>query len=323
MLGPDLRVARLGAAASALLAVLLAPIGALAQSVSLGERTPAEGLVLPPASAATVDDAASGTINPAGLGLMRDLQLEYFHSRETLGPGLVGDGLYGGWTIENVLALGLSVEWLRPGGSAAYDKTHLTVALAPDRDLSLGFAYNIFGSSDPALGKLTSMDLGLTWRPWTFVSVAASVRDLDNPALGTSGISIPRRYDLGLAVQPFGAGLTLAGDYLFLGEQNTTTLSGVPQGPGNGQVGLTGQLAVAGMGLSIGAGLPVGASGATARNAFLEVALRFDIDEHVALLASYAPADLRSSVAGLGLLDVGARFSKESFSDLPSVSARS
>src|SRR5450432_1231983 len=82
----------------------LAPsLEALAQTVSVGTRTPTDGLVLPPTSAATVDGAASGVINPAGIGLMRGLQFEYWYNHEVIGAdgpyaldphGIYGNGFY-------------------------------------------------------------------------------------------------------------------------------------------------------------------------------------------------------------------------------------
>ena len=161
--------------------------------------------------------------------MMRGLQLEYFHERETPGPGIVGDGVYGAATLFDFLTPGLSVEWVRPGaGLAAYHKTHWSLALSPDRTFSLGLAYNLFGSSDPILSSLTSWDAGLTWRPWRFISLGASARDFDNPSLGATALHAPRRFDGALAVHPFGPCFTLAGDYLFL----TDGATGRPERPG-------------------------------------------------------------------------------------------
>ncbi len=300
-------------ACRALVCLSLVCIGALparAQTFSIGQRTTTEGLVLPPESAATVEDAASGTLNPAGLGMMRGLQLEYFHDRETPGPGMVGDGLYGAATLFDVVTPGLSVEWIRPGqGLAAYNKTHWSVALSPDRTFSLGLAYNLFGSPDPLLSSLTSWDAGLIWRPWRFISLGASARDFDNPALGSTLMHAPRRFDGALAVHPFGSGFTLAGDYLFFTDGDGY---GAPvNGPGNGRVGLTAQLNLAGFGVSLGAGIPVGQN----RMAYGQLGLSI-ATEHVAALGAWSPALQGDNPLGTQALNVGLRLSKESFTSV-------
>jgi len=277
---------------------------ARAQTFSIGQRTPTEGLVLPPESAATVEDAASGTLNPAGLGMMRGLQLEYFHERETPATGIVGDGVYGAATLFDVLTPGLSFEWVRPGaGLSAYHKTHWSIALSPDRTFSLGLAYNLFGSSGPLQSSLTSWDAGLTWRPWRYISLGASARDFDNPALPTAGHA-PRRFDGALAVHPFGSCFTLAGDYLFL----TDGASVNQNGPGNGRVGITAQLNLGGFGVSLGTGIPVGRNQIAYGQLGLSIAT-----EHVAAFGAWSPALQGDNPTGTQALTVGVRLSKESF----------
>jgi protease-4 len=298
----------------ALACAALSSVPARAQTFSIGQRTVTEGLVLPPESAATVEDAASGTLNPAGLGMMRGLQLEYFHERETPGAGIVGDGLYGAVTLFDVLAAGLSLEWVRPGdGLAAFHKTHWALALSPDRTFSLGVAYNLFGSSDPILNSLTSWDAGLTWRPWKFLSLAASARDFDNPALAATTAHAPRRFDGAVALRPFGSHFTLAGDYLFL----TDGAAPSQNGPGNGRVGITAQLELAGFGVSLGTGIPVGRNQMTFGELGLSIAT-----EHVAAIGAWSPALQGGSPLGTQALDVGFRISKESFRSIAPPLAR-
>ena len=296
--------------------LLMCPLPALGQTVSLGQRTPGAGLLLPPESAATASDASSGNINPAGIGLMRGLQLEYFHSHETESGGLTGDGLYGAATFFDVLAAGLSIEWLRPGESAAYHKTHWSLALSPDRTFSLGVAFNTFGSSDPLLDSLTSWDAGFTWRPLRFVSLSASALDFDNPALGTTGQHLPRRFDGALALRPFGPALTVAGDYLFFADGSAFGGT-VQNGASNGRVGLTATLELAGFGVFAGVGLPVGQNQNTYGQLGLSIATA-----HLAALGSWAPALHGDSPLGTAAFDVGLRLSRESFPSIAAPGAR-
>lgn len=314
----------------ALLTLLALLPGALAraQTVSLGRRGPTDGLVLPPTSAATVDDAASGVINPAGLGLMRGFQLEYFHDREELSPSVVGDGVYLGGTLFDSIGLGASLEWIRPTGGVdwpAYRKSHWTLAYSPDRSLSFGVAYNAFASEDPLIASLTSWDVGITARPMEFLSLAASVRDLDTPSYGT--LTLPRQYDLSLALRPFGPGYTVAVDYLVLGEQE---LAAEGLGPANGRLGVTAQLQIIrGLALLLGAGIPLspGAQAtpfsqaqATPLGTTVQAGLSLDLD-HVGFIGAVG-AGSQAIDPSHGALSLGLRLSAESFASPPAPSAQ-
>ena len=294
--------------AAAALVLVLSP-AALAQTVSLGQRSPAEGLILAPESAATVDDATAGTLNPAGIGLMHGMQLEYWHDRELFdNAGVVGDGVYGAATLSDWFSAGLSVEWLRPG-TDSYTKTHAGIALSPLRAFSIGLGFSWFGSGDPFYAGLTSWDAGLTWRPIKYLSLAASARDFDNPALSTSGLRVPRRFDFAAGFRPFGDRFTLAADYLF----STDGYDPLLNGPSNGRVGVTARVDLPfGVGLLGGLGIPVGANQTTYGQIGLSIAT-----EHAAVMGSYAPSSA-GSVFDLGVANIGLRLSSESFEGLPS-----
>jgi protease-4 len=315
--------------APALILALLVPGSrALAQTVSVGTRTPTDGLLLPPASAATVEGAASGVINPAGIGLMRGLQFEYWYNHEVLGPdgpygldphGIFGNGFYLAGTLFDVLGLGLSFEALNPAGSASYRKTHFTVAVSPTRAFSTAFAFNLFGSSDPSISSLTSWDWGMTIRPVKYLSLAASIRDFDAPqyyGLGTPGVGIalPRQYDFAMALRPLWQWLTLAADYQFLGEQN---VPGQGLGPSQGRLGLTldANIVPAGIDLTFGAGFalgtyPIGFNEAVSRT-YLQLMLTF-ITEHVQASLAYVSYEAGQPFT-LGSWNAGLRATMESW----------
>ncbi len=300
---------RYGLALSAF-ALLLAS-AALAQTASLGQRSLTDGLLLAPESAATVDDATAGTLNPAGIGLMHGMQLQYWHDRELVGnsgTGVLGDGVYAAAAITDWLSAGLSMEWLRRDGLPGYTKTHGEIALSPSRAFSLGVGFSGFSSSDTVLGSLTSWDVGLTWRPIKYVSLAASARDFDNPAISGTGYRAPRRFDFAAAFRPFGPRFSLAADYLFMTDGYDSTL----EGPGNGLVGVTALVDLPfGVGLLGGLGVPVGANQTTYGQIGLRIAT-----EQVAVTGSYAPSSAGSAL-DLGLANVGVRLSAESFEGLP------
>ena len=299
----------------------LAP-AALAQTIAVGGRSPTDGLLLPPSSAATVEDAASGAINPAGVGLVRGLQLEYFHDREQEGANVVGDGAYLAATLFDVLSLGASLEWIRPTNGFAwpsYRKTHWTLAWSPDKSFSLGLGLNVFSSTYLPMNGLTSWDAGLILRPWSWLSAGASVRDFDTPTF--NGVTQPRKYDFALGIRPFKDWATFAVDYLFFGENEVDSLS---QGPSNGRISITAQLKlVRGLGLLLGGSLPLNQNTGYAfapSSPTVELGLALDT-EHTGLVAAVASPGNNVSASN-GDLILGARLSMEAFPTLPSPLAR-
>jgi protease IV len=292
----------------ALLALVLVALPARAQTVLYGERGPTDGLFVQPLSAATVDDAASGIINTGGLGLMRGLQLEYFHDRELEGAGFRGDGFYLANNFFEAISAGLSFEWLVPGGTgASYRKTHLSLATSAARTFSLGVGFNLFGSDNPGLNALTSWDVGFTVRPSSWLSVAFSVRDFDRPSL--DGSPLPPRFDLALGLRPVQR-LTLTSDYFFLGGP-PTTVSKPPRGFDNGRLGFTGKYVFApGWGLLAGFSVPFNAP-PSSPGPFLQLGLSLDFG-HLGVVTSVAAAG-NSFGDDTGVWNLGLRLSTESF----------
>jgi protease-4 len=309
-----------------LLASLAVGPAAFAQTISVGGRSPTDGLLLPPSSAATVEDAASGSINPAGVGLVRGLQLEYFHDREQEGPSIVGDGAYLAATFFDVVSAGVSLEWIRPTNGYSwwnYRKTHWTLAWSPDPSFSLGLALNVFSSNSPTglccLNGVTSWDAGLILRPWSWLSLGASVRDFDTPTF--AGVTQPRKYDFAIGIRPYKDWATFAVDYLFFGENEIDSLA---QGPTNGRLALTAQLKLfRGLGLLLGGSLPLNQNTGYAfvpSSPTVELGVALDT-EHLGLVGAVASPGNNVSASG-GDLILGARMSLEAFPSLPNPLAR-
>lgn len=184
--------ARLALACAAL---LLSPV-ALAQSAVVVDR--ARGLpvgLAVPGTVAGADEPTALAVNPAGLGFVDGPVLQY--AFEGGRGGFSGNGLYLATPL-GPLVPGLSFEWVSPAGSPRYLRTNLALALGFGQVLSLGYAWSFYASPDPAWDSLFSMDAGLTWRPFRFLSLGASALGLE---ARLAGRSLPVRYVFGGALR--------------------------------------------------------------------------------------------------------------------------
>ncbi len=187
------------------IALLCLPSTTFAQTTP----TPTDGIVLPDASITTRADATSVELNPAGLGFMRygqlalgvqhaDADVEGIDSEGVAAFLAGGTGRIGG---------GLGVQWLdRPVlgvNNKDYRKYTLGAGVSTASNVSLGAAFNFFGSSDnKQLDDLTSWDVGLMWRPSDNVGFGLRVRDLNQPFLNDTH-AIPIRTAIGAALRFF------------------------------------------------------------------------------------------------------------------------
>lgn len=189
----------------------LLPSLALAQTGAVDSApTPPRGITLPPTNSALVDEAPALALNPAGLGFQEAGQLFYLHERD-LGSDTVGDAVFLGARILGMGA-GFSLEWIRGENAPDYRKTSFGLALGPPT-LKLGGAIHDYSSDDRSIGRLTSWDVGLTARPFRFLSLAVVARDANAPA--HDGFKLPRRYDFGVGLRPLDERYTLGVDWLF------------------------------------------------------------------------------------------------------------
>ncbi|ACG72431.1 signal peptide peptidase SppA, 36K type [Anaeromyxobacter sp. K] len=199
---------------AALALALAAPAAAHAQLSAVTDRVqglPA-GLAVPSLGAAVAEEPADLSANPAAIGFLGGLGLQYFHE-SGLRPGARGDGLYAGDRL-GPLGVGYSVEWLRPGldaGGERWRRSRLGLTLGDGRALSLGVAWTWIASRNDAIEQAGGWDLGLTLRPTRWLSIGAAMLGRD-ARLG--GADVPVRYDLGLATRLWHDRLTLSADLL-------------------------------------------------------------------------------------------------------------
>ncbi|MGI5860495.1 MAG: signal peptide peptidase SppA [Myxococcales bacterium] len=194
---------------SALCLLFFAPAAA-AQPESVAFRAPTSGIALPPTGVAIEDQGTSPAINPAGLALVHGPSVFYLHERN-IDLDLVADGLFFSVGFGG-LSLGFSPQWVRTGTGPDVRKTQWTLALGSEV-FSLGANLNFFQSDQSAsLDALSTWDAGLLVRPWRYLSIGASVLDLDGDTV--DGQRLARRYDIGIGIRPFTDRLELAADLL-------------------------------------------------------------------------------------------------------------
>lgn len=192
--------------------LLLLPSLALAQTPAiLRPAVSSRGVTLPPEATAIVDEATALSINPGGLRYVGSPQLFYVHERNRA-LDQVGNGLFAGATLLGTVGLGFGVEWLRNQTELDYRRSSLGFALGTDT-LALGATYHAFSAEDPDFDKLYSWDIGLSARPWREFSYSVVARDINAPTRGA--YTLPRTFDVGIGVRPFGERYTLGVDYLF------------------------------------------------------------------------------------------------------------
>ncbi|HYG69396.1 MAG TPA: signal peptide peptidase SppA, partial [Anaeromyxobacteraceae bacterium] len=167
------------------------------------------GLVLPSFGAAAAEEATALEVNPAGIGFVHRLSLQYFHEGDGT-PGSDADGVYATVRLGGG-NLGYSQSWVRPGEGSRYRKQTWAVALGDGRALSLGIAWNRWSSPNEAVDDVKSWDLGLTVRPWRHLSIGAAARDLD---ARLAGAPLPIRWDVGLATRFLDDTFTVSADLL-------------------------------------------------------------------------------------------------------------
>ncbi|MFL5262244.1 MAG: signal peptide peptidase SppA [Anaeromyxobacteraceae bacterium] len=193
--------------------LLAAPLAASAQTINLSGRAANEpvGIAVPNASVAGGEEPAAAAANPAAVGFVDDLALQYFHEARNR-TGQAGDGAYLAVPL-GALVPSLSMEWMRPreGGGTHFRKTRFGLALSPSQAFSLGVAANWFASPDRDLDRLWNLDAGLTLRPWRHLSLGASALGMIG-RLG--GQRLPIRYDFGVATRLLRDALTLSADLL-------------------------------------------------------------------------------------------------------------
>lgn len=188
---------------------LLLPLAALAQTGTLSNPGPARGANLPPTGVALADTAYARAINPAGLVHLGGAEL-YYALEVSLARDQLAQSLYlaGGGSG---LGAAFSVDWIR--GTPDVRQLAWSLALGGE-ELSLGVGYHwLHSRGNPDLEGLGSVDVGVLSRPFRFLALGATARNLDQPTQGAT--TLRREYAAGIGLRPLGDRYTLGVDYLF------------------------------------------------------------------------------------------------------------
>lgn len=171
-------------------------------------------------SVAVDDDAAALFINPAGLGMYRDSNSYTSISvagKDVLGVSLAGKmGPFGlGYSRQHMWRPGDDPEAGLRRSNDAVDVYYTGLALGDGRSFSVGFDYRWFRPQFGERKKTGTWDLGAMYRPASFLSVGAAVRNLSEPDVlgdGAGAFGMKTTYVAGVAVRPVGDKLTLMAD---------------------------------------------------------------------------------------------------------------
>jgi protease-4 len=191
------------------------PFAARAQAPLNLDRPVTTGVQLPPATVAGDQNALSLALNPAGLAF-GPWSAAYLHE-EAFQPGPAarrGDALFanlGGMLPGDQFSQGLAlgIEWLRnfKGSCTAAEpclrRTSLAYSLGSPV-FALGGAWRFYQSDEnPDITRLGTLDLGVIFRPASWLSVGLTGQALNAPNFGSSAVA--RRYTAGLALRPVAA----------------------------------------------------------------------------------------------------------------------
>ena len=177
----------------------------------LAGEPPTLGVHLPDPSLVSSDSAAGVEVNPAALGLGRSWSV-LLHHAELREDGRVaggGDALLTSFPLPLLksFTLGAGVQWLRPARAMGYDnsfKMSLAVAWRLKRVFALGLGYHWFmADGDSPMDSLSTLDLGLVFRPWEWLGAGMVVRNLSGPDY--DGFPLQRTWDFELLARPLGS----------------------------------------------------------------------------------------------------------------------
>jgi protease-4 len=173
--------------------------------------TPASSVILE-------DDALALDVNPAALGRLPAYSVAFLHSEVDQRQGWLarGDALYLAAPIFGPLALGGTVQSIRPGSLAARppgdrnaDRAMAAFgfALSPNPSFSVGLTTRTFASSNARFDGLTAIDIGVLFRPSPWLGMSLVGRDLfvSRSGFGTDGLDLGSSALLSAAFRPLGS----------------------------------------------------------------------------------------------------------------------
>ncbi|GDX78634.1 hypothetical protein LBMAG42_04450 [Deltaproteobacteria bacterium] len=166
---------------------------------------PVERPELPFKGAAGEDGAHTLYFNPALLNFDRDpVYAVYYDTADAVAGG--GNALTFATTGSGV---GVGVSYRDLVGSSAWWTLTSGVSLRLTDSLAAGSAIH-WQLPNGGNDNFVSWDLGLAWRPTSWLGLGGAVLNLGSPA---PDLGVVTRYDAGVALRPFGDALTLGVDY--------------------------------------------------------------------------------------------------------------
>ncbi|MCA9519365.1 MAG: signal peptide peptidase SppA [Myxococcales bacterium] len=176
-------------------------IGWATPSFAQGANSPTRGVRLLSESVSDSWDASALELNPAGIGFIDGWNFAFYHATFGEKDG-EGDSVFfaariiGPWTV----GFGMQfLRWSQFGGD--YLKLTITNTLNLHRTFAIGFSYNFFvDDKDRDIRKLGSFDVGLIYRPFSWLSLGLAVKDIDTPLF--RGKPLNRFYDVAVGLRP-------------------------------------------------------------------------------------------------------------------------
>ncbi|MDD9932742.1 MAG: signal peptide peptidase SppA [Myxococcales bacterium] len=171
----------------------------------------------PASSIVALDDALALDQNPAALAMLPSWSLAYLHAELDRSDAWLarGDALYFASPVFGPLAIGTTIQSIRPEGGAArplatggdVDRAMgaFSLALGGDR-FSFGLTTRGFSSGNSRFDGLGAVDVGMLLRPSSRLSASLVARDLfvSREGFGTGGLDLGSSFLLGLGIRPFG-----------------------------------------------------------------------------------------------------------------------
>jgi hypothetical protein len=175
-------------------------LGVMLSAAPMASADRSRAVALPFPSIADPDGTNALSQNAAALSALGGWELRLYSSQLDDLDGQ-GTSVTFGAPVWGGLSLGLGLDFLRPADQDSFGSVTLGAAWEVQHAFRIGVAGRFFWSDhDSALEDATSVDLSLLFRPTGWLSLGITAANLNTPDLGV-GI-VPRRYGLGLAVQP-------------------------------------------------------------------------------------------------------------------------
>ena len=179
----------------------IALLGVLALAAPAAAQEGTAGTLVPLPSVAEPAGVTSLLHNPAGLATLPDWEARLYNTQLDAGQGEGTAFLYG-LPVFGPLSMAAGLELLRPPSPAdSRFRLSLGASWRLGRSTTLGLAWrHVFADNDAVHDDLDALDLGALVRPSSWISVGATVRNVNTPV--GAGVVTPRVYALGLAFHP-------------------------------------------------------------------------------------------------------------------------